>query len=121
MKQKKLTKVQAVDMTGDVWDKDRIQTLIEDKDIAVYTAMMRIYDKQTADEQNYQQTYLWNSVGFSGPDSNIMSSFAESYKKYGKLTPKQMAIARKKMKKYWKQLLQCLRDDNPEQLIGVKP
>lgn len=117
---KKLTKVQAVDMIGGIWDKDRIQTLIEDKDIAVYTAMMRIYDKQTADEQKYQDTHLYNSVGFTGVDANIMSSFAESYKKFGRLTPKQMAIARKKMKKYWKQLLQCLRDDNPSQLIGVK-
>lgn len=117
---KKLTKAQAVDKTGSIWDKDRIQELIEKSDDAVYRAMLRIYDKQTADEQQYQDTHIYNSVGFTGTDANIMSSFTEAYQKYGRLTTKQMAIARKKMKKYWKQLLLCMREDNPIQIIGVK-
>jgi hypothetical protein len=34
-----------------------------------------------------------------------MSSLAEQIREGKRLTPKQMAIARNKMKKYWKQLM----------------
>jgi hypothetical protein len=114
-KTKKLTKVQAVDTTGSIWDKDRIQALIEINDDAVYRAMLRIYEKQTADEQQYATTHIYNSVGFTGTDAEIMTSFTNAYQKYGRLTTKQMAIARKKMKKYWKQLLEVIREANPNQ------
>lgn len=110
---RKLKKTEAVDKNGRLWDKDKIQLLLETNDNAVYNAMMRIYDRQTRDEQDVKDTRDWNTVGFTGVDGFIMSSFVESYKKWGKLTEKQMKIARKKMKKYWKQLLEVIRDENP--------
>jgi hypothetical protein len=110
---RKLKKTEAVDKTGKLWSKEDIQNLLEKNDEAVYKAMLRIYDRQTRDEQDAKDTQVWNSVGFTGTDAEIMSSFTESYKKWGKLTPKQMVIARKKMKKYWKQLLEIIREENP--------
>ena len=110
----KLNKTEALDAKGNIWDKEKIQSLLERNDEAVYRAMLRIYARQTETEQAYQATTDWNAVGFTGVDGEIMSSFTEAYKKYGRLTEKQMKIARKKMKKYWKQLLDEMRKDNPQ-------
>lgn len=110
----KLNKTEALDAKGNIWNKEKIQALLDRNDEAVYRAMLRIYDRQTRTEQAYQATTDWNSVGFTGVDGEIMSSFTEAYKKYGRLTVKQMTIARKKMKKYWKQLLDCMREENPQ-------
>ena len=115
MKTRKLKKTEAVDSRGKVWSKESIQELLDRNDEAVIRAMLEIYNRQTTDEQKYKDTHLYNSVGFTGVDANIMSSFTEYYEKYNKLSPKQMAIARKKMKKYWSQLLDSIRQSNPHQ------
>lgn len=112
----KLNKTEALDAKGNIWNKEKIQSLLDRNDEAVYRAMLRIYARQTTTEQAYQATTDWNSIGFTGVDGEIMSSFTESYKKYGRLTTKQMAIARKKMKKYWKQLLDEMRNENLQTL-----
>jgi hypothetical protein len=116
-----LRKTEAVNTDGKIWSKETIQELLDKSDEAVYRAMIQIYNKQTSDEQKYQDTHMYNSVGFTGADAEIMSSFTEYYKKFDKLSPKQMAIARKKMKKYWKQLLNVIREANPNQpeRVGV--
>lgn len=121
IKTRKLKKTEAVNNDGKIWSKETIQSLLDTNDDAVIRAMKKIYTKQTADEKKYQDTHIYNSVGFSGSDANIMSSFTEYYEKYGKLSPKQMVIARKKMKKYWKQLLNVIREGNPNQpeRVGV--
>lgn len=115
----KLSKTEALDAKGNIWNKEKIQALLNTNDEAVYKAMLRIYNRQTTTEQTYQETADWNSVGFTGIDGKIMSSFTEAYKKYGRLTVKQMAIARKKMKKYWKQLLDEMRQEN-SQILKVQ-
>ena len=112
----KLNKTEALDSKGNIWNKEKLQALLNSNDEAVYRAMLRIYARQTSTEQQYQATTDWNSVGFTGVDGEIMSSFTEAYKKYGRLTLKQMAIARKKMKKYWKQLLDEMRNENSQTL-----
>lgn len=112
----KLNKTEALDKNGTIWNKEKIQSLLDRNDEAVYRAMLRIYNRQTTTEQVYQATTDWNSVGFSGTDGKIMSSFSEYYKKFGKLSNKQIIIARKKMKKYWKQLLDEIRNDNSQVL-----
>jgi len=115
MKTRKLKKVEAVDKNGKVWSKEAIRELLMSNDNAVYAGMLRIYDRQTSAEQASQQTSIFNSVGFTGCDAEIMSSFTVNYKKFGKLTEKQMVIARKKMVKYWRQLLEVIREQNPNQ------
>ena len=112
---RKLKKTEAIDKKGRVWGKEKIQNLLRTNDEALYRAIERIYDRQTLDEQDAQDTREWNSVGFTGVDGYIMSNFAEYYKKWGKLTDKQKNLARKKMVKYWKQLLEVIREENPDQ------
>jgi hypothetical protein len=66
--------------------------------------LQRIYERQTADEKASQTTNNLNSVGFSGADAEILSSFAEQTLKNRALSDKQMAILFKKMPKYARQL-----------------
>jgi hypothetical protein len=73
-------------------------------DKALFRAIIKIYERQTLDEQEAEETSERNGVGFSGCDANILSSFAKQLIVKGYLSPKQITIARKKMPKYWKQI-----------------
>ena len=66
--------------------------------------MLKIYEFQTATEQQIGTTKDHNDVGFSGCDAEILSSFCEQVKKGRTLSEKQMALVFKKMPKYWNQL-----------------
>lgn len=94
-----------------VWGKDDIKNLIATKEQAVYRALLLIYSKQTASEQAIDATTDNNGVGFSGLDAEILSSFAKFYKRTGFLSEKQIAIARKKLPKYWKQILTDMKNN----------
>jgi len=69
-------------------------------------ALMTIYENQTNEEQNYGHTTVNSGSGFSGVDSEILSSFAEQYQRRGSLSNKQMSILFKNIKKYWRQILE---------------
>jgi hypothetical protein len=66
--------------------------------------LLRIFENQTADEQNSEQTRYHNNIGFTGADGEILSSFAKQVLAGRNLSEKQMAIVFKKMPKYSKQL-----------------
>ena len=68
-------------------------------------ALLVIYSKQTMTEQVEGYTSEVNGVGFSGADSDIMSSFAKFLKKNEYLSPTQMTILHKIIPKYWKQVI----------------
>jgi hypothetical protein len=67
-------------------------------------ALLTIYAKQTADEQNSESTQYNNSVGFTGVDAQIMSSFAKQLQTKNWLSAKQLIILKKNIKKYWQQI-----------------
>lgn len=69
-------------------------------------ALIRIYERQTDSEQAAEATHDNNSVGFTGIDGKILTSFAKFLQKTKFLTPKQMNIVFKKMPKYWNQILE---------------
>ena len=79
--------------------------------------LLRIYDYQTQEEKEVQNTYYHNQVGFTGVDGDILSSFAEQYKNKGYLSPKQMNILYKKMPKYWQQLYKISDQDKLIEII----
>ena len=81
-----------------------VQDLLDRNDLAVCRALMVIFDRQTQYEKDAEHTSEYNHIGFSGVDGEILTSFAKQYASRKFLSPKQMVIARKKMKKYWKQL-----------------
>ena len=91
--------------TPQVWDKEALCCLLAASNKAVVRAVLVVYRNQTEYERVCQATQENNGVGFSGVDAEILSSYAEFYLKTGFLTPKQVAIARNKIKKYWRQIL----------------
>ena len=79
--------------------------------------LVRIYERQTADEQAVMRTEVVNGVGFTGCDAEILSSFAEQYKRRGTLSEKQMVLVFKKMPRYWKQISSLIPKETIEQLV----
>lgn len=90
--------------TKRVWRKDEITTLLNTNDGFLCRAVVKIYERQTLDEQSNDTTSNNNGIGFNGIDAFILSRFAKFFadKKY--LSPKQIVVARRKMLKYAKQL-----------------
>jgi len=88
-----------------VWNKEEIRELLEKNDEMVRRGLLVVYALQTYDEKTAEHTKHENGVGFNGLDSEILSSFAKQLKTKGYLSPKQIAIARKKILKYAGQLV----------------
>lgn len=68
-------------------------------------AIVKLHEMQTFDEQNSQMTKESNGVGFNGTDATILSSFADQINRGRTLSPKQLAIAFKKLPKYSRQVI----------------
>jgi len=99
-----------------------IKSLIEGSSHFGIDCMLIIYDNQTQDEKEVQDTKELNDIGFSGADGFILSSFSEqvikwrnipeSDRKYDSpLSVKQIEMMKKKMPKYAKQLINYLPKD----------
>lgn len=83
---------------------EAIRAQITSSDAQSIKAMLRIFEYQTEDEQHYGDVSEYNGVGFVGNDARILTSFCKQYTNKGYLSPKQMAIVRKKVGKYAGQL-----------------
>lgn len=86
------------------WKKEEIKALLEQSDKMVMRSIVKIFEKQTEDEQRSEQTTHHNGVGFNGVDGEFMSSLAKQIIERGTLTQKQLEYGRKKIKKYAGQL-----------------
>lgn len=87
-----------------VYTKEEIKANLLTSDRWLIRGLIAIYNHQTAQEQDVQQTVEDNGVGFSGVDSTFLSSLAEQAKARGTLSVKQTEKARKCMTKYAGQL-----------------
>ena len=87
-----------------VWTAEDIKKVIETNDDQVGKMLVKLYNCQTDAEKNGKSTAEANGRGFNKFDAPMLSSLAESYKQYGRLTPKQLELARKRIKKYAGQL-----------------
>jgi len=92
-------------MEAKVWSKEDIQKLVVTNDKAAVKALLTIYAKQTESEKASDATHEHNSVGFTAFDAEVLTSFAKFYQRVGFLTDNQMSILKKKIGKYWRQLL----------------
>ena len=89
--------------------KDMIEQLrqhLASNDRWALRALMRIYKNQTADEQCREATIERNGIGFTGPDAEILTSFARQYQRRGSLSPKQIIILRRRIPAYARQIVQ---------------
>ncbi|HET8688470.1 MAG TPA: hypothetical protein VFM18_17805 [Methanosarcina sp.] len=91
--------------------KPQIVKLLETNDRAVAHALVVLFNNQTRDEQNAEDTKYHNGVGFRPCHARMGTSMAEFFLKRGYLTARQVAYWRRTMKDgnmkiaiYWKQL-----------------
>jgi hypothetical protein len=100
------------------WTREAILALLDRSDEAVRKAVVAIYRRQTADEKASHTTNHQNGQGFNGTDATFGTSLAEQILGLGldwkgqkrtgpsKLSEKQIASARKMIKKYVGQLVE---------------
>lgn len=87
-----------------MWDKTSIQRLLAENDKAVARAVVAIYQRQTDEEKSSQATVKENGVGFNQADARRGAYYAGYIATSGRLTGRHLAIGRKMMMKYWRQL-----------------
>lgn len=68
-------------------------------------ALLLVYSKQTASEQNSGQTLEYNCEGFTTLDAKILTGIAIFYKNHNSLTPKQDQTVKRLIPKYAGQIL----------------
>ena len=89
--------------------KDMIEQLrhrLASNDRWALRALLRIYQNQTTDEQYREATIERNGIGFTGPDAEILTSFARQYQRRGCLSERQMIILHRRIPVYARQIVQ---------------
>lgn len=94
------------------WTKEEILDLLKRNDLAVAKGCVRLFERQVRDEQVSEDTHYTNGRGFNKPDARFMSSIAKWYMKNGKLTPKQVFSARRRILKYAGQLAEIANENS---------
>lgn len=103
--------------------RETVIAAIETNDSACVNALIKLYARQTTDEQQAERTGHDNGIGFNGTDAPFLSSLAkqaidrrraraagEVPAHWTDLSPKQIGAARKCLKKYARQLLEIAQD-----------
>lgn len=96
--------------------KTHIQNQLATNPAWAVKALVKLYTYQTADEQSVGHTKEDNNVGFSGVDSEILSSFAVQINRGRNLSVKQMAIVFKRMPRYWRQIASFIPADKMSEI-----
>ena len=78
-----------------VWTRGEIEELLRSNPRAVERAMMAVWERQTADEQNTDTTKHHNGIGFSGWTARFGSYYAKWCRSGRRLTGKHLERARK--------------------------
>lgn len=92
------------DLTQAQW-KDQLHDLLKHSDKAVERAIVVIYDGQSDDEKRKGRSLAYNNIGFNRVDTEPLSIMAEQLLSGRHLTSRQLNEARRKMPKYWRQLM----------------
>ena len=84
--------------------KEEVAKMLRHDDYVI-GALIRIYSFQTVDEQEWEKTSYRNDMGFNGTDAKIMTRIAKYYGKKHWMSDKQLALVKRKIPKYWGQLI----------------
>ena len=85
--------------------KEYLQQLVKTNDRALMRAIWVIYQRQTEDEQAMGQTVDHNGRGFGKVDAMFFTSLVHRVQAGQGVASSELAIARNKMPKYWRQLM----------------
>lgn len=104
-----------------VWDRDQVVALLNTSKKAVVNAIKQLYARQTADEQASKMTRVSNGRGFNAKDAPFLSDIAKKLPRYNdNMTDRQLFVARKKLTKYWRQLLEVIEENGGQVSYTVK-
>lgn len=92
------------------WEKF-LKDYLEEDDELLKRAIVLIYQYQTKEEQYAGETKVENNIGFSKIDAGPLGRIAQKIIKNDELTAGETAMARNKMKKYWRQLMNIAKDN----------
>ena len=67
-------------------------------------AILTLFDRQTRDEQRAERAIVHNGVGFTGPDSRMMTYYANWLRSGKHLSGRHLEAARTRIQKYAGQL-----------------
>ena len=84
--------------------KEYLQNLVKTNDKALYRSIVLISENQTPEEIRGHISIEDNNKGFGKVDAAFLTGMANKIQVGGELTPKELAICRNKMPKYWRQL-----------------
>lgn len=90
-----------------LWSKEEILDRIQERDDWACGALMVIYKNQTAIEKAGGYTKETNKIGFTKFDAELLTSFAKQYESKKWLSVKQLAVIRRRIPKYWRQLVKA--------------
>lgn len=84
----------------------------------LHRGILAIYERQTTDEKQREETKHQNGIGFNGPDAKFMSKMAQQillwqagkWKYRFPMSPRQQAAARNRIRKYAGQLLRIVEE-----------
>lgn len=92
-------------MTDKKWTKEEVKEKLATDDKWLVRGLLAIHARQTEEEKATETTKEQNGIGFNGVDANILTDLVNQYKRTnGFLSPRQIALIRKKMVKYAGQL-----------------
>lgn len=94
---------------------EKILELLRTNDGAVVRALMRIYERQTQDEQRREDTNKHNDIGFTIHDARLYTRFAKQWVERQWLSERQMEVLRAGMLKYGRQLTEIALEHNPRE------
>ena len=96
-------------MDTKIWNKEEVHSLLDRNDTAVIQALRQIFARQTSSEQASKTTKERNGVGFTAYDAKVLTDIASRLPYYNnKMTARQVAYVRKRIKHYWRQLLEII-------------
>lgn len=84
--------------------REYIQSLLQNSNAAVESAITKLYMRQEEDEKTTGQSKHVNGVGFNNVDAYRMTELARKLLGGKHLSCGEMEFARASLKKYWKQL-----------------
>lgn len=92
--------------TSDKQWQDYLQALVRDNDYALRKAVVLIYNRQTEVERSRFESTEDNGIGFTKWDAKVLTNIAKKITVDLPLTSEELSIARNKMPKYWRQLME---------------
>jgi hypothetical protein len=78
----------------------------------VERSLVKLYERQTRDEQISRETICENGIGFNSSDSRYLTYCSQWILKGNPLNEKHFIKCGSKLKKYWRQIQECIVEHN---------